>query len=305
VSAALQPLLCVASLPPAVRVQLRSDFCPLRLELPLAPGGSELPAVLTRRDVQRGVYEGGFKLWECAVDLIDFLSSSPSPLQPPSFRSVLELGCGAGFPGLYCLLRGRSSSPPLPPSEQPCVTFQDLNWEVLQHLTAPTIAANLQQQHNSSSSSSSPAQHAAASSSSSSSSSAAPLLSPSQLLSLVSSRCSFISGDWRHPSLLSLLPAASFSLILSSDTLYDADSIPALLTVVRHCLQPGGVALIASKRFYFGVGGGSGALAGQTETYGLTCCTERVLEDGRSNIREILSITHSGKANVGRNRVCE
>ena len=146
VSAALQPLLTAASLPPAIRVQLRSDFCPLRQELPLAAAGSgsELSAVLSRRDVQRGVYEGGFKLWECAVDLIDFLSSAPSPLPHSSFRSVLELGCGAGFPGLYCLLRRCGSGPSQ--AEQSRLTFQDLNWEVLQHLTAPTVAVNLQLQ---------------------------------------------------------------------------------------------------------------------------------------------------------------
>ena len=64
-------------------------------------------------------HAGGFKLWECAVDLANFLCqhfdirssqedgsqkvSSPSDL---TGTSVLELGCGQGLPGILLALCG-------------------------------------------------------------------------------------------------------------------------------------------------------------------------------------------------------
>ena len=105
-------------------------------------------------------------------------------------------------------------------------------------------------------------------------------------------RCEFIAGDWGHPTLLDLLPPQSFSLIVTSDTLYEPASIPHLLRLLYHCLAPDGCVLIGSKRFYFGVGGGTLDLITQVETDGrFTHTVERVLEDGKSNIREIVSLT--------------
>lgn len=61
---------------------------------------------------------GGFKLWECAVDLAGHLcqqyhiSNSPGAASmctsspPLSGSSVLELGCGQGLPGILLLLCG-------------------------------------------------------------------------------------------------------------------------------------------------------------------------------------------------------
>ena len=63
---------------------------------------------------------GGFKLWECAVDLANYLcqqyqiNSSPvgasfcSSCPPLSGSSVLELGCGHGLPGILLMLCGAS-----------------------------------------------------------------------------------------------------------------------------------------------------------------------------------------------------
>jgi predicted nicotinamide N-methyase len=44
---------------------------------------------------------------------------------------VLELGCGHGLPGILCLLAGASAH------------FQDYNRQVLRHLTAHNVAANV------------------------------------------------------------------------------------------------------------------------------------------------------------------
>ena len=242
-----------SSLP--VFVPLTSSFAPLRH---VASGEGTSLAELTRRsDVVRREYEGGFKVWECAVDLIDFLSSPPPrspPLLPPAvYARVLEVGCGHGFPGLFCLLEKDAAH----------VTFQDLNHEVLTHCCVPNVHANL----------------------------ARAASSPSAAFRALRARCDFVSGDWAHPSLLALLPARAFTLIVTSDTLYEVSSIAPLLALLRHCLADDGVALVASKRFYFGVGGGTLELCRRVDESGdLVHRVERVLEDGHSNIREIISL---------------
>lgn len=62
--------------------------------------------------------------------------------------------------------------------------------------------------------------------------------------------------------------------------------------VLRH-LAPGGVALIASKRFYFGVGGGTYTLQTLVQQDGKLSYEElEVYQDGLSNIREIIRLQH-------------
>lgn len=61
-----------------------------------------ISSILTTSDVQTGVYEGGFKLWECAVDLVGYMRESSSPMP----AKVMELGCGHGLPGIYALQQG-------------------------------------------------------------------------------------------------------------------------------------------------------------------------------------------------------
>ena len=53
----------------------------------------------------------------------------------------------------------------------------------------------------------------------------------------------------------------------------------------------GGVALLAAKRFYFGVGGGTRRfMAAAAPAAGLRCEVLAVVEDGRSNVREVLRV---------------
>ncbi|GFR59794.1 histidine protein methyltransferase 1 homolog [Elysia marginata] len=85
-------------------------------------------------DLESGVYEGGLKMWECGDDLTQFLSSHPKG-QTIELRgkSILELGCGAGLPGLYCCGCGAKA-----------VHFQDFNEEVLQLVTHTNVSYNVQ-----------------------------------------------------------------------------------------------------------------------------------------------------------------
>lgn len=88
--------------------------------------------VAVHTDLLPNVYEGGFKIWECCIDLIDFLA-----LHKLVFKNkiVLELGCGAGLPGIYALLHGA------------VVHFQDYNEDVLHAVTIPSVIINVQTCH--------------------------------------------------------------------------------------------------------------------------------------------------------------
>ncbi|XP_030831802.1 histidine protein methyltransferase 1 homolog [Strongylocentrotus purpuratus] len=85
-------------------------------------------AISTHSDLLPSVYEGGLKVWECSLDLVQYLQD----LDPISFsgQTILELGCGAGLPGIYTLMKGAT------------VHFQDYNEEVLELLTIPNVQLN-------------------------------------------------------------------------------------------------------------------------------------------------------------------
>lgn len=66
---------------------------------------------LQQHDVVAGEYEGGFKLWEGGVDLAAHVATawsvtSDAPASPLASQRVLELGCGAGLPGIVAMLAG-------------------------------------------------------------------------------------------------------------------------------------------------------------------------------------------------------
>ena len=69
--------------------------------------------------MEAGVYEGGRELWECAIDLVEWLAAHRRPS-----GTVLELGCGRGLPGLWCLKRGAQQ-----------VVFSDYDADVLERYT--------------------------------------------------------------------------------------------------------------------------------------------------------------------------
>ena len=78
-------------------------------------------------DVIHGVYEGGLKLWECSDDLLQYLSQD---LPQDGFvgRRVVDLGCGHGHPGIWCVSRGSALT-----------CFQDLNTDALRQATVPNV----------------------------------------------------------------------------------------------------------------------------------------------------------------------
>ena len=81
-------------------------------------------------DLQPGVYEGGFKLWEGSDDLIRCLQQHH--VERLKEAQVLELGCGHGLPSIYAAKKGAKE-----------VHLQDYNIEVIEQLTMPNVDANL------------------------------------------------------------------------------------------------------------------------------------------------------------------
>jgi hypothetical protein len=90
-----------------------------------------------------------------------------------------------------------------------------------------------------------------------------------------------------------------FDLILSAETLYTAESTRALLATISSRLAPNGYALLANKRYYFGLGGGTLELEQQIYTHKSEVSDSRQLlsmsvlqsvEDGQSNTRDIISL---------------
>ncbi len=82
-------------------------------------------------DLIPGVYEGGFKVWECTMDTIKYLQNTPHLLSRISGASILDLGCGHGFLGIYCLMNNATK-----------VSFSDFNEEVIRGPTCQNILRN-------------------------------------------------------------------------------------------------------------------------------------------------------------------
>ena len=197
---------------------------------------SKIAEIIKTMDVLKGVYEGGMKVWECAIDLIDYLKNNRNLWVG---KSVIDIGCGHGLPGIFCLLNGAEN-----------VTFQDLNAEVIRFVTIPNILANISAVAN------------------------------------VNRNVQCLAGDWADPLFLKLL--AHYDVILTSDTLYSCDSMPYLANVIKSHLKPSGIALVAAKRFYFGVGGSTAEFRSYFDQSNAKVV--KIFEDGSSNIREILEI---------------
>jgi len=92
--------------------------------------GDLTPALKESSDLVPGVYEGGLKIWECSYDLVKYLSEKYSE-DDLSSKKVLELGCGAGIPGIYCFTRGAT------------VYFNDYNRDVIEEVTIPNVLLNV------------------------------------------------------------------------------------------------------------------------------------------------------------------
>lgn len=249
-------------------------------------------AFISNTDIIPNVYEGGFKVWECAEDLVLYLHEIN---QSNNFnfegKNIMEIGCGAGLPGIYALKYGAN------------VQFLDYNWEALDYITIPNVLLNTvmdkggcddhsEESDSSSSNDSSsdsdsdkippkklkreknnhgnhdPIAKKSVTNENSScsekkmSNSTADSVMPSSFSNLddVRGRCHFLASDWSNIQKYFKESSNSFhqkkyDMILTSETIYCPSSYHKLVDLFLNNIQEDGVILVAAKSYYFGVGG--------------------------------------------------
>jgi protein-histidine N-methyltransferase len=251
---------------------------------------AQLISALEDNDRQSGLYEGGLKTWEGALDLaslidqIDFAGSGGG-------WHIVELGAGSAIPSLVALKQVLASRRQVELESQRTqfrFTLSDYNDEVLRLSTWANVLLATRQELD----------HRKG----------APSTNVEESLEMsegLAREClnlwqevgisfSFISGPWgkefegratrsstesctdypttlQHPNLL----------ILASETIYDLQSLPAFTDTVINLLRQhrgDSRAWIAAKKLYFGVGGGVDAFVQEVENRG-------------GAVREIMNIT--------------
>lgn len=230
---------------------------------------------LTSHDLVKGKYEGGLKLWECAIDLTKYVvrervvEEMVTASNSESFR-VLELGCGHGVPGIASLMAHEKMKKDTKNATKNIrCTLADYNEEVLREVTVPNARLNG-----------------------------------------VCDQCTFLAGDWddliaassnNESQMGAFLSKDEFDLILTSDTIYNVDDAKKLAKVIHHCLKKNdnesAIALVAAKRYYFGVGGSTATFMQLCDEVSLSCDVVKEIMDGVSNVREIIRVRMKTKHN--------
>ncbi|ETN36891.1 uncharacterized protein HMPREF1541_07878 [Cyphellophora europaea CBS 101466] len=245
----------------------------LMAESSSANSNDALIANLSSGDLSSGTYEGGFKTWECALDLASLLSdpSFAGPTTPGDKDNtplhVIELGAGSAIPSLAVLRQCLSADTHTSPLN---LTLCDYNEDVLKLCTAPNVFLNchlIQQQQSIPETNAPERDHDL---------DLEPLTTSIPCLAETLKTANdidvaFVSGAW-GPSFFSLLksslaptsttdqqPPPTRILILASETIYSPATLPDFVGTTISLLSlgaEGSRALVAAKKVYFGVGGG-------------------------------------------------
>lgn len=251
-------------------------------------------------DLIPGVYEGGLKTWECALDLVETLDAlhttaggsegDGSWSSRLSGKHVLELGCGTALPTLFILSQVLQDPPQS--GEGLTLHLADYNAQVLQLVTLPNLilswwaspaaapfrsgqGADLLRQERQELERR--GQDHFDTSTLSTDQEEGELAITDELLSAFAAslqergiELKFYSGAWTNfpPSLRGEGASGKMDMILTSETIYSLDSLPALVELLSRYAKPdtsatsaaqsgdAGVVLVAAKLIYFGVGGG-------------------------------------------------
>eukprot|EP00127_Corallochytrium_limacisporum_P006267 Clim_evm11s224 gene=Clim_evmTU11s224 len=186
-----------------------------------------------KHDVVAGVYEGGFKLWESSVDLGKYLChNSDSAIR--TAQRVLEVGCGMALPSVTVRsLQTRAKS------AQPATYWlQDYNEEVIRQVTHACLTVNgwYDATHGKQINGESPE----------------PAMANGGFLwgswEAMVEDMKNSKGDWCTDK---------FDLILGAEVIYRQENVPALCALIDETLAADGLCLLANKKYYFGVGGGT------------------------------------------------
>lgn len=104
-------------------------------------------------------------------------------------------------------------------------------------------------------------------------------------------RCRFFAGDWSH-YVQQHATIEHFDLIVTCETIYNLANNQKIIDALRRMLRPGtGVAYLAAKTYYFGVGGGVRAFEALLLADG-ALQSEVVWKSTENVQREILKIVH-------------
>ncbi|KAJ4358310.1 uncharacterized protein N0V89_002892 [Didymosphaeria variabile] len=215
-------------------------------------------------DVQTNIYEGGYKTWECSLDLARYLlDRGPRKDLDDLVRvnHVIEMGCGTAIPSLllfqYALKNGLGMY----------FTLTDYNADVLRLVTLPNLvltwASTLDEQRSKEvfGEAGNPL-----ASGGGEEDNGDVYLTPEVLdafkaqFKATGLTLTLLSGSWLPTTTLkSLIPSSPElnTLILASETIYSPGSLVAFTDAMVELMQrvKSGKALVAAKRHYFGVGG--------------------------------------------------
>lgn len=195
-------------------------------------------------DLQKNIYEGGFKSWECSYDVVDHLAEKLK--DGLSIGSFVELGCGSALPSCYLLVHALTKKQKLN------MVLTDFNYEVLRLVTVPNLVIHWastidpQRLFELSNIDGQPLNNDEL------------LLTPALLdafeeaLKASSIELSFVSGGWAR-DFLQFVPSVDY--IVLSETIYSVETSAVVAEILLELLKTGGTALVAAKNIYFGVGG--------------------------------------------------
>lgn len=173
-----------------------------------------------------------------------------------SFQNIIDIGCGQGFAGIWASSLSKSSAN---------LIFQDLNESVLLSLTVSNILVNI----------------------------------TDAKTKIKNDKIKFIKGDWSSINSKKLLNSISnqSNLILASEILYHVDNYASLCILFDSLLKlnENSILFIATKRHYFGLGGGSQLFIDyfKAQFSTIKCNIVHTVKDGSSMIRDILRFTYN------------
>jgi protein-histidine N-methyltransferase len=256
-------------------------------------GNDDLISGLDTGDLSSGLYEGGFKTWECAIDLAAFVANHVA-LTKGQDLWVIELGAGSGVPSLAILrhawCRTRLGN------ERIKFTLCDYNEEVLKLVTTPNLLlswwdfcvnrggtgirkgsfgeADLDDINED--------------------------MAQRFIEDCKSNGVSFdfVSGGWGQSfvdlvgnssmSEAGLIPGQHKLIILASETIYSPASLTTFVNTLvdlLRALKSDGTAFVAAKRIYFGVGGGVPEFVQEIRKVG-------------GSVKEVINVTDCGVGRV-------
>ncbi|KAH7086388.1 hypothetical protein FB567DRAFT_497516 [Paraphoma chrysanthemicola] len=244
----------------------RRDLFDVRLQLMAEDAftSSDPLSGLDDTDLRTNVYEGGYKTWECSLDLARYLlDRGPRKDIDDMMRvnHVIELGCGSAVPSLLLFqyaVRNRLGMD---------FTVTDYNVDVLRLVTLPNLLLTwLSTLDGAASRDLFPETGNPLESGREVEENGDVYITPEvisafqQMLKETGITLTFISGSWNPvETFVGLVPSAEDmnTFILGSETIYSPASLMAFTDVITALMKrvKTGKTVVAAKRVYFGVGG--------------------------------------------------